>query len=112
MTFKKGIKNVLGRQWNALTSGKGVKMLLEKEPNVLIKIKETDVINTDSILKTSKEEAATANVAAAAGAEPTLAKITVRVDAENEADRQNIAQQAAIGAKGGTVTEIHFISPT
>ena len=50
------------------------------------------MIDTDSILKTSKEEAATANAAAASGAEPTVAKITVRVDAESETDRQNIAQ--------------------
>ena len=30
MTLKKGIENVLGSQWNALTPGKGVKMLLKK----------------------------------------------------------------------------------
>ena len=106
MTLKKGIENVLGSQWNALTPGKGVKMLLEKTPNVLTKIKETDVIDTDSILKTSKEEAATANAAAASGAEPAVAKITARVDAESEADRQNIARQAAIGAKEGTAAGI------
>ena len=29
-TLKKGIENVLGSQWNALTPGKGIKMLLEK----------------------------------------------------------------------------------
>ena len=53
VTFKKGTKHVFGSQWNALTPGKSVKMLLKKEPNVLTKIKEIDVINTDSILKTS-----------------------------------------------------------
>ena len=30
MTLKKGIENILGSQWNALTPGKGVKMLLDK----------------------------------------------------------------------------------
>ena len=39
MTLKKGIKNVLGSQWNALTPGKGVKMPLAKVPNVLTKSK-------------------------------------------------------------------------
>ena len=91
MTLKKGIENVLCSQWNALMPGKGVKMLLEKVPNVLTKIKETDVIDTDSILITSREEAATINAAAASGATPATPKITTRVDAESEADRQNIA---------------------
>ena len=81
-------------------------MLLEKEPNVLTKIKETNVIDTDSILKTSKEEAAKANAAAAARADPILAKITTRVDAESEAGRQNIPRHAAIGAKEGTTAGI------
>ena len=35
MTLKKGIENVLGSQWNALTPGKGVKSLLKENPNVL-----------------------------------------------------------------------------
>ena len=106
MTLKKGIGNILGSQWNALTPGKGVKMLLEKEPNVLTKIKETDVIDTNSVLKTLKEEAVTANTAAVAGAELILAKITTRVDAASEADRQNTAQQVTIEAKGGTAAGI------
>ena len=50
------------------------------------------MIDTDSVLKISKEEAATANAAAATDADPILAKITLRVDAKSEADRQNIAQ--------------------
>ena len=45
-------------------------------------------------------------MAAAAGADPILTKITVRVDAESEADRQNIAQWVAIAAKEGTGAEI------
>ena len=64
------------------------------------------MIDTDSVLKISKEEAATANAAAATDADPILAKITLRVDAKSEADRQNIAQQAAIGAKEDTVAGI------
>ena len=92
MTLKKGIENVLGSQWNALTPGKGVKMLLKKVPNVLTKIKETDVIDTARILKTSREKAATTNAAAASSATPVTSKITTRVDAESEADRQNTAR--------------------
>ena len=74
MTPKKGIEHVLDSQWNVLTPGNGVNMLLKKEPNVPTKTKETDVIGNNSILKTPKEEAATANTAAAAGAEPILLK--------------------------------------
>ena len=48
MTLKKGIENILGGQWNALTPGKGVTMLLGKVQNLLTKIKETDIIDTDS----------------------------------------------------------------
>ena len=66
-------------------------MLLNKVPNVLTKIKETDVINTNSVLKTSKEEATTVNTATTADTKPIPAKITLRVDA-----------QAAIRAKEGT----------
>ena len=54
MTLTKDMENVLGSQWNVPTLGEGVKSLFGKTPNVLTIIKETDVINTDSILKTSK----------------------------------------------------------
>ena len=40
---------------------KGLKMLLPKTPNVLTKLKETNMIVTDSVLKTLNEEAATFN---------------------------------------------------
>ena len=49
---------------------------------------------------------ATANTAAGVGAKPILAKITTRVDVESKADCQNIARQAAIGAKEGTAADI------
>ena len=51
MTLKKGIKKFLGSHNNALVPGKGVKILLDKEQNLLTKIKETNIINTNSILK-------------------------------------------------------------
>ena len=100
------MKNALGSQRNPLASGKGVKILLNKVPHVLTKIKETDVIDTNSILLISREEAATANAAAAGHAETILAKITTRVDAKSKADHQNIARQAAIGAKESTAAGI------
>ena len=51
-----------------------------------------------------KEEATTANAAAATEIEPIRAKIMSRVDTESKADRQNIAQQVVIGAKEGNAT--------
>ena len=106
MTPKKGIQNVLGRQWNSLTPGKGVKLLLAKTSNVLTNIKETGVVETDTILEKSQEEAVAANTATAAGAPTILVKITTRIDAKSKADRQNIARQVAIGAKEDTATGI------
>ena len=106
MTLKKGTKNVLGSHYNTLAPIKGVKMLLTKVSNVHTNIKGTDVIDTNSVLKTSKEEGATANTAASAEAEPILAKIMASVDVESKADHENIAQQAAIRAKEGTAAGI------
>ena len=40
------------------------------------------------------------------GAKPVLARITARVNTEDKADRQNIAQQAAIGVNEGTTAGI------
>ena len=68
--MKKGIENVLGSQWNVLTPRKDVTTLLEEVPNVLTKIKETNVIDTNSVLKKSKEEAASINDYAMTGATP------------------------------------------
>ena len=81
-------------------------MLLAKTSNVLTAILETDVIDTNTILEKLREEAETANEEAADSAATILAKITTRVDVESEADRQNIARQAAIGAKEGTAAGI------
>ena len=74
-TLKKGIGNVLGSRWNALEPGKGANMLLGKEPNLLTKTKKTDVIDTNSVVKTSKEEAVTVNTAVEEDATP----VTVRI---------------------------------
>ena len=80
-------------------------MLLDKK-KLLTNIKETNVININSVLKTSKEEVETANTAKSLDATTIVAKITPRVDAKSEADRQNIARQATIGAKEGTAKGI------
>ena len=82
-----GIENVLGSQWNILTPGKGVKMPLKEEPNVLTKVRERYVIDTDSILKTPKEGATTINTDASTGVTLATPKVMTRVDAKSEADR-------------------------
>jgi hypothetical protein len=74
-----GIKNVLGSQWNTLTPGKEVKKLLSKTPNVITKLKETDVIDADSILKTPAKEAVTTNTEAVERVKVIMAKITSRI---------------------------------
>ena len=73
-----------------------VEMLLEKELNVITKVKETDIIDINSVPKTLKEEAVVANAATALRIGPILAKITSRVDTKSDANHQNIAGQAAI----------------
>ena len=83
---------------------KGCENAPQRRANVLTKIKETDVIDTDSVLKKLKEEAAVINAAAATDVTPVTPKIMTRVDAKSEADHQTIARQAAIGAKEGTAT--------
>ena len=106
LTLKKNIKYFLGSQWNALTPGKGMKIFLGEEPNDLTKIKDTDMVDTDSILKKLKEEVRTINPAAATDATPVTPKITTRVDTKSEVDHQNIARKASIGANEGTTTGI------
>ena len=99
MTLKKSTKHVLGSQWNALTPGKGVKILLEEEQNVLTKNQRDNLIDTNSVLKKSKKEAVTINTEAPTDATPVTLKITTRVDTKSKVDRQTIARQAAIGTK-------------
>ena len=50
VTLQKGMENILGSQWNNLTLQKGVNILSSKANPVLMKRKETDVINMDSVL--------------------------------------------------------------
>ena len=69
-------------------------MLFDKEPNLLIKTKETDVINAISALKTPKEDATTISVAAEENATLVTATITPRVDVNSEANCQNISSKA------------------
>ena len=106
MKLKKGIDNILGSQWNTLAPEKGVNMLLKQVPNVLTKIKETDIIDTGSVLKTSREEAETISAAEEVDAKPVATQITSRVDAESKADHQNTARQGDIGIKEGTAAGI------
>ena len=56
MTVKKGDKHVIGSQCNARVSGKGVNMLLNKEPHLLTKTKEADTNDTKSWSQNSKNE--------------------------------------------------------
>ena len=67
-------------------------MMLSKVPSLLTKIKEVDNIDTNIILKASREEATTINTAVEADDTPAAAMISSRVDAKSEAERKNIAR--------------------
>ena len=64
------------------------------------------MIDTNSLLNKLKEEAVTINIDAAKCSTLVTPKVTRRADTESKADRQNIARQAAIGAKKDTATGI------
>jgi hypothetical protein len=62
-------------------------MMLSKVPSLLTKIKEVDNIDTNIILKASREEATTINTAVEVDDTSVAAKISSRVDAVSEAER-------------------------
>ena len=93
------VTDVLGKQYNAGDPGYGMRKLAERGPNALTRIKTTDAITIESILAESK--AAARRIASDA-----IPAITNRTDAQDEADRRNMNNQAVIGAKEGVIKAI------
>lgn len=96
MSLFKHITDVLGKQFNAGDPGFGMRKLTEKGPNALTIIKTTDAITIESIL--AESAAAARRISSDA-----VPAITNRPDAQEEADRRNMNNQAVIGAKEGVI---------
>ena len=88
--------DVLGKQFNAGDPGFGMHKLTEKGPNTVTVIKTTDAITTESVLAESLATARRISIDA-------IPAIANRPDAQGEADRQNMNNQAVIGAKEGVI---------
>ena len=103
--FLKQIDRELERQHNEFTSD-GMKGLVSADPdNALVKLRSTVTITWKDVLKASKK-AAVAKQARTGKTEDAKPDIESPTDAREEADRQNIARLAAIGAKEGVIDAI------
>ena len=99
LVFIKGVTRSLGELYNEADPGNGMKKLLDESSNGTNTIRSTDVVTVETVLAESK-------AAALAISPATLPTITTRQDAQEAADRQNIRNQAVIGAKEGTAAAI------
>ena len=77
-------------------NGEGMKGLLLNTSNKLWKVKSNKVYTCSSILKASKKAAEEASTSAN---KTIIIEIILRVDAQEEDNRQNMFSQAVIGAK-------------
>ena len=101
LTVGKQIKRILAGQFNPGASGPGMTKLLASTPNALTNKKSTDIYTIDSILKQSRAEADAKATTPAA-----VPLITLRSDAQDEADLENRFTQAIMGAKEGATEAI------
>ena len=99
LVFIKGVTRSLGELYNEADPGNGMKKLLDESSNGTNAIRSMDNVTVETVLAESK--AATLSISPA-----TLPTITTRQDAQEAADRQNIRNQAVIGAKEGTAAAI------
>ena len=103
LLLQKGIRRVLQSQFNPSDPGKGMEKLLDKGVNRLTQVQSTDAITAASVLKTAKQQAELLTVSTGSIVTPT---ITTNAEAQEEADRLNVINQAVIGAKEGAVEAI------
>jgi hypothetical protein len=90
LLLQKGIHCMLVSQFNPSNPGKGMAKLLEDGSNLLTIVKSTNAITADSVLKAAKARANAASKAASATIAPA---ITLRLEAQEEADRLNVINQ-------------------
>ena len=106
MMYIAALKKVLKGTFNVGDPGNGMLKLCNGsrgQAGHLAAIKSTDVATRKSVLAASKSEAEAASLAEGSAVAPT---ITSQNDAQDEADRINLMQQAVIGAKEGAVEAI------
>jgi hypothetical protein len=103
IVFMGGVERQLKGLYNPLQPGQGMADLLEEHPNLLNKIKSTDMADATTILREAKDEAAKLSKSTGMTEKPAF---ETRGDAQDEADRRNYAYQAAIGAKEGAAEAI------
>jgi hypothetical protein len=101
LLLQKGIIRVLNSQFNPSDPGNGMKKLLDDGDNLLTRVKATDAVTADAVLKESKDEAKLQSTISGTTVAPVFVK---RAEAQEEADRLNVINQSVIGAKEG-VTE-------
>ena len=97
VTLIKGVQRVLKSPFNPSNPGNGMVILLEKT-SALSAVKSTDVATIKSVPAKLKVEAAAA-ITTTVTVPP---EITTQVDAQDEANRLNVTNQAVIGSKKGT----------
>lgn len=103
--FVSGIERQFKGLFNPLQPGQGLSRLLEQGPNVLVRLKSTDMADATAILKKSAEDATKLFQQTKVDADK-VPVYNTRADAQDEADRRNYAIQATIGAKEGAVEAI------
>jgi hypothetical protein len=101
--LQNGIRCVLVSQFNPSNPGKGMAKLLKDGSNLLTIVKSTDPITANLVLKAAKHKADAASKAASTTIAPA---ITLRSEAQEEADRLNVINQSVIGAKEGVVEAV------
>ena len=99
-TLAQGIERIMKGTYNSCDAGKGMSGLLIQNA---YGPKSNDAVTPEAVLKEAKETAAKETAATGATVAPAF---TVQAEAQEEADRCNVAAQAMIGAKEGVVKAI------
>ncbi len=96
-TLARGIEHIIKRAYNPCDAGKGMSGLLIQHA---YGPKSNEAMTPEAVLKEAKEAAAKESKATGTTVTPAF---TLRSEAQEEADRRNIAAQAMIGANEGVV---------
>ena len=97
----KGVESRLKQIWNTSDIGNGMRKLLDKKENFINKVRSTDAVTAEHVLKRSKRAAEALNTTP-----PTVPDIVLRADAIAEAEDQNQLSQRIVGAKEGASESI------
>ena len=100
--FENGVKRILRSQFNTSDAGNGMIKLLDTNANPIRDRKSTNASTCESVLAQARAEARAASTANV----PVAPTISTRPDAQEEADRENLLNQAIIGAKEGATEGI------